>query len=171
MAEDVRAAADAATARAAEAAAADNDEALVSWSPRSLPQAAYITCPVFEIFFGGSRGSLKTESTLGDWLSHADQYGEDAVGFGGSPRAAEVGVHRTGGVERGLHHTPGQFDHILTREAAGRARHRVVEESLVGLVALAEGGREIDSDVDVLAVEVWSGGLGLQREGDAVLRT
>jgi hypothetical protein len=45
------------------------------------PQAAYITCPVFEIFYGGARGSLKTEGTLGDWLSHSDQYGEDAVGL------------------------------------------------------------------------------------------
>jgi hypothetical protein len=72
MAEDVLAEADARSSR---------DEAIVAWAPRSAPQAAYITCPVFEIFYGGSRGSLKTEGTLGDWMSHADLYGEDAVGL------------------------------------------------------------------------------------------
>ena len=56
-------------------------EAVVAWSPRSVPQAAYVSCPVFEIFYGGSRGSLKTEGTLGDWLSHSDLYGEDAIGL------------------------------------------------------------------------------------------
>jgi hypothetical protein len=56
-------------------------EAVVAWRPRSVPQAAYITCPVFEIFYGGSRGSLKTEGTLGDWLQHSNRYGEDAVGL------------------------------------------------------------------------------------------
>jgi hypothetical protein len=72
MAEDVLAEADTRSSR---------DEAIVAWAPRSAPQAAYITCPVFEIFYGGSRGSLKTEGTLGDWMSHADLYGEDAVGL------------------------------------------------------------------------------------------
>jgi len=72
MAEEVLAEADARGAR---------DEAVVAWRPRSVPQAAYITCPVFEIFYGGARGSLKTEGTLGDWLQHSNQYGEDAVGL------------------------------------------------------------------------------------------
>jgi len=62
-------------------APAPADKALVAWEPRSAPQAAYITCPVFEIFYGGSRGSLKTEGTLGDWISHSHQYGEDAIGL------------------------------------------------------------------------------------------
>lgn len=46
-----------------------------------MPQAAYVTCPVFEVFYGGARGSLKTEGTLGDWLAHAATYGEDAAGL------------------------------------------------------------------------------------------
>lgn len=46
-----------------------------------MPQAAYIACPIFEIFYGGARGSLKTDGSLGDWMSHADQYGENAVGL------------------------------------------------------------------------------------------
>jgi hypothetical protein len=49
--------------------------------PRSVPQAAYIACPVFEIFYGGARGSLKTDGSLGDWLSHTDKYGENTAGL------------------------------------------------------------------------------------------
>ena len=61
--------------------ARSDDSVIVVWEPKSKPQAAYITCPVFEIFFGGSRGSLKTDGSLGDWLSHADLYGENAIGL------------------------------------------------------------------------------------------
>lgn len=57
------------------------EPAIVVWEPRSKPQAAFIACPVFEIFYGGSRGSLKTDGALGDWLSHADQHGEHAIGL------------------------------------------------------------------------------------------
>lgn len=53
----------------------------VIWEPRSKPQAALISCPVFEVFFGGSRGSLKTDSVLGDWINHAALYGELAMGL------------------------------------------------------------------------------------------
>lgn len=63
----------------AEAALA-NDPVVV-WEPRSKPQAAFIACPVFEIFFGGSRGSLKTDSVLGDWINHSALYGEHAIGL------------------------------------------------------------------------------------------
>jgi hypothetical protein len=53
----------------------------VIWEPRSAPQEAFIACPVFEIFFGGARGSLKTDSVIADWNSHSDQYGKDAKGL------------------------------------------------------------------------------------------
>lgn len=56
-------------------------EPIVVWEPRSKPQAAFIACPVFEVFYGGSRGSLKTDGVLGEWLSHSDAYGKDAVGL------------------------------------------------------------------------------------------
>lgn len=56
-------------------------EPIVVWEPRSKPQAAFIACPVFEVFYGGSRGSLKTDGVLGDWLSHSDQYGANAIGL------------------------------------------------------------------------------------------
>ncbi|TAK84318.1 MAG: hypothetical protein EPO20_14610 [Betaproteobacteria bacterium] len=72
MAEEILTEADARSAR---------DEAIVAWRPRSVPQAAYVTCPIFEVFFGGARGSLKTGGTLGDWLNHSNAWGEDAVGL------------------------------------------------------------------------------------------
>ena len=51
----------------------------------------------------------------------------------------------------------------------GEPGDRVVEQPLVRLAALAERGGEVDGDVDVLAVEVRPGRLGLQGERDAVV--
>jgi hypothetical protein len=52
----------------------------VIWEP--LPQQAkLITCPCFEVFFGGARGGGKSEAILGDFISHADKYGADAIGL------------------------------------------------------------------------------------------
>lgn len=56
-------------------------EQIVVWEPRSKPQEAFIACPVFEVFYGGSRGSLKTDGVLGEWLSHSDLYGKNAIGL------------------------------------------------------------------------------------------
>ncbi|QGH72945.1 MAG: large terminase protein [Siphoviridae sp. ctdEk19] len=50
------------------------------WSPQPGPQTHLVTCPVFEVFYGGARGGGKTESSLGDWLLHASQYGQAATG-------------------------------------------------------------------------------------------
>lgn len=44
-------------------------------------QAAFIACPCFEVFFGGARGGGKTDAVLGDFISHADLYGENAIGL------------------------------------------------------------------------------------------
>lgn len=52
----------------------------VIWSPQPGPQSHLISCPVFEVFYGGARGGGKTESSLGDWMDHAAKYGEAAVG-------------------------------------------------------------------------------------------
>lgn len=53
----------------------------VLWSPQPGPQTDLITCPVFEVFYGGARGGGKTESSIGDWLQHASLYGENAIGI------------------------------------------------------------------------------------------
>lgn len=52
----------------------------IIWTPQPGPQTALITCPVFEVFYGGARGGGKTEGSIGDWLEHSSTYGEAAVG-------------------------------------------------------------------------------------------
>lgn len=66
----------AATARAEPA-----DNPVVIWQAQEGPQTALIACPVFEVFFGGARGGGKTDGVLGDFLEHADAYGEHAIGL------------------------------------------------------------------------------------------
>lgn len=53
----------------------------IIWQPQEGPQTALLECPVFEVFYGGARGGGKTESSIGDWIQHSSQYGEDAVGI------------------------------------------------------------------------------------------
>lgn len=66
----------------AAAAQPGSDTALETiWSAQPGPQTALIACPVFEVFFGGARGGGKTDGVLGDFLEHADAYGEDAIGL------------------------------------------------------------------------------------------
>lgn len=57
------------------------DNTVVVWSPQSGPQTALISCPVFEVFFGGARGGGKTDGMLGEWVAHASQYGDKAIGL------------------------------------------------------------------------------------------
>lgn len=53
----------------------------VHWEPQPGPQTALLTCPVEDVLFGGARGGGKTDGLLGDWLSHADEFGEHARGI------------------------------------------------------------------------------------------
>jgi len=53
----------------------------VIWEAQPGPQTALISCPVFEVFFGGARGGGKTDGVLGDFLEHADTYGKEAIGL------------------------------------------------------------------------------------------
>lgn len=52
-----------------------------AWEPNPGPQTALVTCPVFEVLFGGARGGGKTEGMLGEFINHADRYGEHAIGL------------------------------------------------------------------------------------------
>ncbi len=54
---------------------------VVVWSPQSGPQSALLSCPVYEVFFGGARGGGKTDGVLGDWAAHANQYARNAIGL------------------------------------------------------------------------------------------
>lgn len=65
----------------AETARAQDADPLVIWEAQTGPQSALISCPVFEVFFGGARGGGKTDGVLGDFLEHADTYGEHAIGL------------------------------------------------------------------------------------------
>jgi hypothetical protein len=62
-----------------------NDDSVVRqnvvWEPQKGPQTWFLQCPVFEIFLGGARGGGKTDSIIGDFASHADLYGADAIGL------------------------------------------------------------------------------------------
>lgn len=53
----------------------------VVWRPQPGPQTALLSCPAFEILFGGARGGGKTDGMLGEWAVHADRYGEHAKGI------------------------------------------------------------------------------------------
>jgi hypothetical protein len=51
------------------------------WKAQPGPQMELLRCPVFEVFYGGARGGGKTDGVLGEWLEHADKYGEHAIGL------------------------------------------------------------------------------------------
>ncbi len=53
----------------------------IGWEPQRGPQAALLSCPVFEVFFGGARGGGKTDGVLGDFASHQAIYKEHAIGL------------------------------------------------------------------------------------------
>ena len=53
----------------------------IGWEPQPGPQTALLACPVFEVFFGGASGGGKTDGMLGEWASHADLHGKNAVGL------------------------------------------------------------------------------------------
>jgi hypothetical protein len=53
----------------------------IIWQPQQGPQTDLITCPVFEVFFGGARGGGKTDGMLGEWIRHAEDYGPNAIGL------------------------------------------------------------------------------------------
>lgn len=53
----------------------------IIWEAQAGPQTALIACPIFEVFFGGARGGGKTDGVLGDFVEHADAYGEHAIGL------------------------------------------------------------------------------------------
>lgn len=53
----------------------------IVWAPQAGPQHAFVSCPVFEVVYGGARGGGKTDASLGDFAIHAERYGEDAKGL------------------------------------------------------------------------------------------
>ena len=52
----------------------------IAWAPMSKQQAAFLSCPADEVFFGGSRGGGKTDAALGKYALKASRHGK-AVGI------------------------------------------------------------------------------------------
>ena len=53
-------------------------------------------------------------------------------------------MHEAGLVERGLHDAPRPLHHVLAGEPAQRTLQGVADQALVGVLALAERGGEVD---------------------------
>lgn len=51
------------------------------WSAQEGPQTWLLSCPADEILFGGARGGGKSDAVLGEWMAHAEEYGENAIGL------------------------------------------------------------------------------------------
>lgn len=60
---------------------ADGSRPPIVWAPQPGPQHAFITCPVFEVVYGGARGGGKTDAALGEWAIHAERYAKHAKGL------------------------------------------------------------------------------------------
>lgn len=54
------------------------EELLWAAQPR---QAAFISCPLDDVLFGGARGGGKTDAVIGDWIAHSHSYGRHANGI------------------------------------------------------------------------------------------
>jgi len=61
--------------------AARSDDTVIVWQPQPGPQTSLLTCPVFEVFYGGARGGGKTQGMLGDFAAHAGEFGANANGL------------------------------------------------------------------------------------------
>jgi hypothetical protein len=57
------------------------DQRITAWTPQEGPQAAFVACRIYEVFFGGARGGGKTDAMLGEWVSHAAEHGPNAIGL------------------------------------------------------------------------------------------
>jgi hypothetical protein len=53
----------------------------LTWAAQPGPQDAFVTCPVFDVVYGGARGGGKTDAALGDFALHAKIYGAHAKGL------------------------------------------------------------------------------------------
>lgn len=49
------------------------------WEAQPGPQTWLIQCPIFETLFGGARGGGKSDGILGEFVTHADEYGQEAI--------------------------------------------------------------------------------------------
>lgn len=105
------------------------DNRPIIWQPQPGPQTALISCPVFEVFFGGARGGGKTEGSLGDWLEHSQTYGEAAIGvfFRRKFKQLEEAMARARQIYRPLGATWNEQKAEFTMPNGGRLKFRYLE--------------------------------------------
>ena len=53
----------------------------IIWQPDPGPQTAFISCPIFEVAYGGARGGGKTDGVMGEWGRHSFDHGKYASGL------------------------------------------------------------------------------------------
>lgn len=53
----------------------------IIWKPDPGPQSNFISCPVFEVAYGGARGGGKTDGVLGEWVKHSHTHGRYSSGL------------------------------------------------------------------------------------------
>lgn len=51
-----------------------------AWRPQAGPQHAFVSCPYFDVLFGGARGGGKSDACLGEFAIHATEFGRYARG-------------------------------------------------------------------------------------------
>lgn len=51
------------------------------WRPQRGPQEALLACPIPDVFYGGARGSGKSDALLGDFAAHAGRHASAARGI------------------------------------------------------------------------------------------
>lgn len=51
------------------------------WRPQPGPQEALLACPIADVFYGGARGSGKSDALLGDFAAHAGRHATAARGI------------------------------------------------------------------------------------------
>jgi hypothetical protein len=102
----------------------------IVWQAQTGPQAAMVACPIFEVFFGGSRGGGKTEGSIGDWLDHSGTYGEHAIGvfFRRTRKQLEEVVARTEQIFPKLGAKYNKQESQWTMPGGGRLKFRYIEQ-------------------------------------------
>jgi hypothetical protein len=86
----------------------------VVWRPQSGPQKALVDCPRAEVFFGGTRGSGKTDGVLGKWAIKERHFGPNfnAIMFRRTTVSAEDAIERSKEIYGKL---GGSFDIVRAR--------------------------------------------------------
>jgi hypothetical protein len=103
-------------------------EPTVVWEP-SRKQTAFITCPCDDVAFGGARGGGKSDAVLGDWLSHEDRYGKDAIGVIVRRERTQLVelIERARTIFTPLGYTFKDVDKVFTGPKGGRLRFAYLE--------------------------------------------